>query len=135
MNTDFSENSMPDADAIELANAIMDAARAGELELLRPALDAGAPLDMQNANGDTMIMLAAYHGHTDLVRELIERGADVDRQNDRGQTPIAGAVFKNDIDTVRALKDGGADLDAGNPSARATAEFFQRTDMTELFNS
>lgn len=107
----------------------MDAARAGDLAALRPVLDAGAPLNMQDAEGNTMLMLAAYHGHTDLVRELTQRGATVDLANDRGQTPLAGAVFKGFDAVVRALVDAGADPDAGTPTARETAEYFQRADI------
>lgn len=116
-------------DLIALANSMFDLARNGVAEDLLPGLDAGAPLNIQNSNGDTMIMLAAYHGHTDLVREIAKRGADVNILNDRGQSPIAGAVFKDDLPTVKALLDAGADLDAGSPSARETAAYFQRTEM------
>ena len=120
-------------DLIALANSMFDLARNGAAEDLLPGIDRGAPLNIQNSNGDTMLMLAAYHGHTDLVRELIRRGADLDLLNDRGQSPIAGAVFKDDRPTVEALLEAGADLDAGTPSARETAEYFQRTHLIELF--
>ena len=71
-------------DASDLAAAMMDAARNGDRAALAPFLDAGAPLDMQDADGNTMLMLAAYHGHAELVRDLAARGASVDLVNDRG---------------------------------------------------
>ena len=113
--------------AVTLAQAMFQACRDGDIESLKPVLDQGAPLDMQDAEGNTMVMLAAYHGHAELVRELASRGADVELTNDRGQTPLAGAVFKGFDEVVAALIEVGASPDAGTPTARETAVFFGRT--------
>ena len=110
----------PDEGAVALAHRLLDAARAGDLDLLA-YVDAGVPADLSDPAGNSLLMLAAYHGHAGLVAGLRDRGADVDRLNDRGQSPLAGAVFKGEDDVVTALLDGGADPDAGTPSARATA--------------
>ena len=127
----MSDNTAPqpgtDADeAAALARALMDAAREGNLDILRPAIEAGIPLNMQDADGNTMLMLAAYHGHAALVKLLAEHGADVDLLNDRGQSPLAGAVFKGFDDVVAVLVEAGADPDAGVPSARESARFVSR---------
>lgn len=127
----MSDNTAPqpgtDADeAAALARALMDAAREGNLDILRPAIEAGIPLNMQDADGNTMLMLAAYHGHAALVKLLAEHGADVDLLNDRGQSPLAGAVFKGFDDVVAVLVEAGADPDAGVPSAHESARFFSR---------
>lgn len=115
--------------AIELANSMFQACREGVAEGVLPYLDQGAPANMLDAEGNTMLMLAAYHGHTDLVRELAARGADVNLLNDRGQSPLAGAVFKGDADTVRALVALGADPDLGTPTARQSAQMFGRPEL------
>lgn len=104
---------------------MFDLARAGA-DLLLEFVDAGVPVDHADAAGNTLLMIAAYHGHARLVKGLADRGADVDRLNARGQSPLAGAVFKGADDVIVALLDAGADPDAGTPSARATAEMFER---------
>lgn len=119
----------PSDEVVELAHALFDMARAGDRERLAAYLEAGAPVDLSDPSGNTLLMLAAYHGHADLVRELAERGADVNRLNDRDQSPLAGAVFKGEPDVVAALLEHGADPGAGHPTARATAEMFGRTDL------
>ncbi|MFJ1708215.1 ankyrin repeat domain-containing protein [Kitasatospora sp. NPDC088346] len=123
----------PDAEVIALAGRLFDAARSGDAALLTSYLDAGAPADLANDRGDTLVMLAAYHGHADAVRALVERGADPDRVNDRGQTPLAGAVFKGEPTVVDALLDGGADPLAGAPSALDTARMFGKEDLVARF--
>lgn len=120
-----------DQEMLELAERLFDGARQGDTELLRSYVSAGVPATLTNAAGDSLLMLAAYHGHAGTVQLLIDLGADVNTLNDRGQSPLAGAVFKGYADVVRALLAAGADADTGNPSARATAAYFQRADLLD----
>ena len=117
----------PDERLVELAHRMFDLAREGEATTLLAYVDGGVPVDLTDAQGNTLLMLAAYHGHAAVVAGLAGRGADVDRVNDRGQAPLAGAVFKGEDEVVATLLGLGADPDAGTPSARATAEMFGRT--------
>ena len=116
----------PDQEVVDLAHVLFDMAREGRTEQLAAYVDAGAPANLTDPSGNTLLMLAAYHGHAGLVRELARRGADVDRLNDRGQSPLAGAVFKADDTVIDTLVELGADPDAGTPTARQTAEMFGR---------
>jgi ankyrin repeat protein len=116
----------PTPQMVELAHQMFDLARAGLAERLLAYVDAGVPVDLTDSQGNTLLMLAAYHGHPAVVAGLAERGADVDRLNDRGQSPLAGAVFKGEDEVVATLLTHGADPDVGTPTARATAEFFER---------
>ncbi len=119
----------PDPELVEIAHHVLDLARSGDDVRLAAYVDAGVPVDLTDAAGNTVLMLAAYHGHAAAVRALVDRGADVDRLNDRGQSPLAGALFKGEDDVVAVLTGAGADLDAGQPSARATAVMFGREDL------
>lgn len=119
-------------EVLELAHAMLEAARNGDSDVLVPLLDQGAPIDLRDSRGNSLVMLAAYHGHAALVAELASRGADLDLLNERGQSPLSGAVFKADHATVKVLADAGADPDLGTPSARDTAEYFAVEGMAEL---
>ncbi|MFB7664952.1 ankyrin repeat domain-containing protein [Kitasatospora sp. NPDC056138] len=123
----------PDAEVIELAGRLFDAARTGDTVLLAGYLDAGAPADLTNDRGDTLIMLAAYHGHADTVEALLAHGGDPNLINDRGQTPLAGAVFKGEEKVIAALLAGGADPQAGTPSAVDTARMFGKEELVARF--
>ena len=135
------EGPMPDgrvpdgSDPIELAHWLFDRARVGEGERLAAYIEAGMPVNLTDARGNTLLMLAAYHGHARTVQVLIDHGAGVDARNDRGQTPLAGAVFKGYEDVVRVLIGAGADPRAGTPSAWDTATFFDRPDLLTILKS
>lgn len=118
--------------AIELANQLFDAAREDQAATLAAYLDAGAPVNMQDAQGNTMLILAAYHHAAATVAVLLERGADVELTNDRGQNALTCAVFKQDVDSARALLEAGANPDSGTPSARDTAKMFNWPEFDEL---
>ncbi|PBC76189.1 hypothetical protein BX265_0894 [Streptomyces sp. TLI_235] len=125
----------PDAEVVALAGKLFDAARAGDADLLAAYLEAGAPAELTNERGDSLLMLAAYHGHAAAVQALLKHGAEADRANDRGQTPLAGAVFKGHDEVVTALLDGGADPTAGTPSALDTARMFGKDALVARFES
>ncbi|WP_431877560.1 ankyrin repeat domain-containing protein [Micromonospora marina] len=121
-----------DDETIAFAHRMFDLARTGSTEELAANVDAGLPVNLTNAKGDTLLILAAYHAHPDTVAALLARGADPARVNDRGQTALAAAVFRRQEGAVRALLDAGADPDHGGPSAVETARFFELPDMLAL---
>jgi len=122
-------DSPPDLQLVTIAHACFDFARAGDAEELRAYIEHGVPANLTDATGNTLLMLAAHHGHADTVSTLVELGADPDRTNDRGQSPLAGAIFKGEDNVVAALLSAQADPDVGTPSARATAEMFDRGEL------
>ncbi|MGJ6979409.1 ankyrin repeat domain-containing protein [Aestuariimicrobium soli] len=129
-NETVPNETVPDgSDPHELAHWLFDRARAGEGDLVAAYVDAGAPVDLSDADGNTLLMLAAYHGHADAVSALADRGADPNALNNRGQSPLAGAVFKDEQAVIDALLSAGADPDLGQPTARQTAEMFGRSDL------
>jgi uncharacterized protein len=128
---DDSCDSPPDSQLVTIAHACFDFARAGDTERLRAYVENGVPANLTDASGNTLLMLAAYHGHAAAVAALVAVGADPDRTNDHGQSPLAGAIFKGEDDVVAALLAAGADPDVGTPSARATAQMFDRDELLQ----
>ena len=121
-----------DAEALAFAHRMFDLARAGTTDELAANVDAGLPVNLTNAKGDTLLILAAYHAHPETVGALLARGADPARTNDRGRTALAAAVFRGNAEAVRALLDAGADPEHGDPSAVETARFFDLPEMLTL---
>lgn len=114
--------------------SLFDLARAGEVEQLAEAVDAGVPVNLTNEVGDTLLILAAYHNHPDTVRALLDRGADTARVNDRGQTALGAAVFRRCERAVDDLLAAGADPALGPRSALDIARFFDLPEMLAILH-
>jgi ankyrin repeat protein len=120
------------AGELDFLHGLFDQARGGGAAALGHALDSGVPVNLTNADGDSLLMLAAYHGHADSVRLLLHHGADTERINDHGQTALGAAVFRQHVRIVWMLLAAGADRDTGTPSAREIATFFRLEEMSTL---
>jgi uncharacterized protein len=120
-----------DDEALAFAHRMFDLARGGDPELLAQ-VDAGLPVDLTDAKGNTLLLLAVYYGHVDTSLGLLARGADPERVNDRGQTPLAAAAFRGLADVAEALLAAGADPLGGTPTALETARFFEQQELAAL---
>jgi ankyrin repeat protein len=78
----------------QLQRMALDFARDGETEPLASMLEAGLPVNLSDAKGNSLLMLASYNRRLETTRMLVQHGAQVDRRNDHGQTPLGGAAFK-----------------------------------------
>ncbi len=122
---------LSDEETQAVVRMAMELARQGRTRELEELVQRGLDVDVQDADGNSLVMLATYHGRLDAVRVLVGLGADVDLPNHRGQSPIAGAIFKGEDEVVALLRAAGADLDAGTPSARAVAEMLGASALLE----
>ncbi len=107
----------------ELQRMALDAARQGDMETLRPMLEAGMPVNLADEKGNSLLMLAAYHGHPETARLLLGHGAEADRRNDRNQTPLAGVAFKGHLELAELLLEAGADPMADQGGGRMPIHF------------
>jgi uncharacterized protein len=108
---------------IVFATALMRAAFAGDLELVRLLLSHGADPRVVSSDGETMVEAAAglafIQGYNkgrsaaerlDCVKLFVELGADVNQADDYGITPLMVAANMGDTKIVQYLVDAGADL-------------------------
>src|SRR5579863_5861227 len=110
---------------IVFATAIMRAAFAGDLELVKLLLAHGADYRIQSRDRETTLMAACglafingYHREKppaerlEVVKLLVDLGGDVNHADSYGITPLMAAANLGDINIVRYLINKGADLNA-----------------------
>ena len=65
------------------------AAKNGEADILHELILSGAPVNAQDANGNTPLHLAIFHGHERATWAIVDAGKpDLDIENVAGQTPL-----------------------------------------------
>jgi len=110
---------------IVFATALMRAAFAADLELVKLLLAHGADSRIISKDGETMVEAATglgfIQGYTkgrpaaerlELVKLFVELGADVNQADDYGITPLMVAGNMGDTGVIQYLVDVGADLGA-----------------------
>jgi ankyrin repeat protein len=102
-----------------------NAARTGNLKLLRARLQQGVNPDARNPSGRTALLEAAAAGHIETMRALLTAGASVNAAAPDGQTPLIEAAAHNRAGAVKLLMEADADLNVrsrGFGSALEAAE-------------
>lgn len=72
----------------ELGLQLIEAAKENKPEHVAALIAEGVPVNIQDENGWTALMVAAYRGHTDCLQKLIAAGADLDLKNCHGNTAL-----------------------------------------------
>ena len=91
----------------ELA-ALIPAASAGHLDIVRYLLKEGADVDAKDKDGITALMEASIMGHGRVVDALLAAGAEVDAGANSGVTALWLAAGEGRADVLRTLLASGA---------------------------
>jgi ankyrin repeat protein len=86
-----------------------EAARGGDVAGIERLLAAGLPIDAQDADGRTPVMVATVARRTDAVRALVDAGADVDLRDNRLDNVFLYAGAEGLLDILRIANEAGAD--------------------------
>jgi ankyrin repeat protein len=88
--------------------------------VVRRLIQAGAPMNVKNSNGETPLHLCCAEGFTNLASILLEAGADVTILNAAGKTPADVAkengfrALANELEGVDEADENGEDRDEGD---------------------
>lgn len=83
---------------------------AGDAEMVRELLAAGADPMVSAGKGLTPLHTYSRDGHTENVVVLLDAGVNVDMLDEGGNTPLCQAAASGCTDTVRILLERGADV-------------------------
>ncbi|KAH7854376.1 hypothetical protein Vadar_013090 [Vaccinium darrowii] len=111
---------------LQRGEAVLEAARRGDLNHLESLLDRDASVSFHDQYGLTALHVAAIKGHKDAVMMLVELGsADLECQDHEGHTPLHLAVEGGHAETVEVLVNRGANVNAESKKG-ATPLYFAR---------
>ncbi len=90
------------------AGPLHEAARKGDTEAAKKAVEAGAQLQEIDESGEPPLLIAALAGHKDVVVLLLDAGADIHAGNKGGLTALHAAAYGGHSEIVRLLIARGA---------------------------
>jgi len=85
-----------------------EAARRGDVAMIRKLLDIGVPVDIADREQRTALALASAHGHAQAVRFLLDAGAEASGKDGSGMTALDYAVSASHPEVAALL--GARDL-------------------------
>lgn len=88
---------------------LLYAARDGHADCAKLLLDAGAKIDLADANDLTPLLTALLNDKLAVAKLLLERGADVNVHDWWGRTPLWAAVDVRNLEVNGPKKDNGVD--------------------------
>lgn len=99
-------------------NPLADAAKNGDVELVRAYLAGGVAPDARNDDGQSALALAAARNHQEVVQVFLDHGADPDGAGS-DPSPARAACTMGAIDSLRLLLAAGADPNAEHPDGQS----------------
>ena len=97
-----------------LAPTLLAAARAGDMQQVRAALAAGAPVNVQDAQGNSPLLLATMGNHIEVARSLLLDGANPNLKNAQSDSAYLLAGAQGRLEILRMTLSYGADLKSLN---------------------
>lgn len=89
---------------------LLDAARAGDLGLVKKLVAQGHSVNRDSGSGDTPLFSAVKGRNADVAAFLLSRGANVNARNSLGgKSPLMEAANSGDIEMLKLLLAQGAD--------------------------
>ena len=115
-------------------DALHRAVKAGNLDGLKVALEAGVDVNARDGQGWTALMYAADKGYMLLVQSLLQDNAEVDIRAPDGATALFIAVLHGHVELVELLMRVGADISVRGPKGRTPLELAQMQEHSEILN-
>ena len=108
--------------AAQPGDALHRAAKVGDLDGLRIALETGVDVNARDGHGWTALMHAANKGYTLLVTPLLKARADLDVQAADGATALFMTAVHGHSEIIALLMNAGADFSIKGPKDRTAAD-------------
>ncbi|MCM2391635.1 ankyrin repeat domain-containing protein [Streptomyces albipurpureus] len=93
---------------------LLEAARSGDADEVRAALDAGADVETRDGDGRSPLLLASLGDHVAVAHTLVAAGADPDAQDSRRDSAWLVTGVTGSVEMMRALLPAGPDMTVRN---------------------
>lgn len=102
---------------------IIKAVMNGDIDTVNVLIRDKVDLNVQDAQGNTAVMVAAELGYNSILELLIKNNAGVDMKNNDGNTAVTLAVLHSHCDTVKMLLAAGANINITNKLGKVALSY------------
>merc|ERR1719397_1164453 len=95
-----------------LGEKLSVAAKEGDLAEVKKLVEAGAPIEYQDKDLDSVLNNASWKGRTEVVKYLISKGSRLESPNAKNISALHHAAYKGHFDTVVLLIKSRANINA-----------------------
>lgn len=106
---------------LESWSGLHECVRMERPEMVKVLVDAGAYIDIKDADGETPLFIAARSGNVCLVRTLLVKGANPNSEAENGWSCLMMAARGGEYETTKMLLEGGASVERGTDKFGRTA--------------
>lgn len=92
------------------AGSLHDAAKNGDIERAKQAIDKGAAIGEPDEAGEPPLVIAALAGEKEIVVLLLDKGGDINVRNKGGLTALHAAAYGGREDVVELLVSKSANV-------------------------
>ena len=92
----------------------IQAAKEGQLDVLKKYVAEGVPVDITDSCGYTALHWAAAHGRAEVINFLLFNRADINMRAKDGMTPLHLAAKHHKLNTAHLLVEAKADINIAN---------------------
>ncbi len=101
----------------DINRRFIEAAKNGDIEIVRDILERGLPgkkmdVNAKDSTGRSALMWAACYGYPEIAKLLIEKGADVNAKDHWDMSALMWAARNDHLEVVKLLVENGADVSA-----------------------
>lgn len=111
---------------------LLKAAKDERFEDMEMLLSSGVNANIQEENGQSLLMNLLSEGKTEPAKILVKNGASVDKTNFEGLTPLMLASLNAEPELVSLLISSGADVNTENDEGETALLYAVKTSNTQI---
>src|SRR5690606_17035215 len=113
-------------------SALVLACMQNNLRIAQQLINAGADLQLNRLDGNSVLHYSSGCGNKEIVKLLIEKGMDINSKNNEGETPLLVAAICGHNDVSSLLIEAGANVNEKDNDQNSALHYASEKGFNEI---